>query len=220
MLYEPTFNLFYTRNRTEIERYLRATANRYRHIVEEDDMFQEIVLRLINSTFLQDWDEKKSALNTFFTNRIRGYALHVVKDKLKEYCLEKIKDSDYKLPIFLPLDKYHEYSEHDSAGSPYNKELAEEPTEEEDAYFREIIKTFKERVTAEKAEIYILHWKGYGYHEIEEIIRTVVSRNHPEKSEFKSAFTKPLPYMTVRNRCVEATKVMHKILTSDGDLNV
>ena len=208
MLYATNFNVFYEKNRKEIDKYLLAAAWNYRHIVETDDMFQEIVLKLMKSSFLQDWDkEKGAALKTFFTGRIRGYALHVVTQKLKEYCVKKTKDEDVKLPVFIRLDRDYDFSgtvnDYESSGN-YSVDLPEEATEEEETFYNEVLSLFKKEVSPLQAEIYILHWKGYDYREIE------------RKINDKYEDDEPISYNTIRNKCIQATEIMLKILTSEG----
>jgi len=212
MLYYPDFNKFYEKNRTEIDKYIWSTAWKYQHILEAEDMFQEIVLRLARSTFLRDWNEKKAALNTYFTNRVRGYALHIITKILRQLCVKKLKDGELPTepPVsFLRLDS-HEFSEwplgtpgYDFTSGRHNFEISEDPTEEEEMFFKEIIGLFKDKVTPLQVKIFKMHyWSDFTYHEIGAILNR-------SKGTFYS-------YNFIRNKNALATDIMLNILSSEG----
>jgi RNA polymerase sigma factor (sigma-70 family) len=197
LTYYPDFNTFYKKNRKEIEMYLWSVAWKYQHIVEPDDMVQDIMLRLLKSTFLKDWKKEKSALNTFLTTRIRGYALHVLTKKIREEPLSK---------YFVRLDKHHDYDDvtAENPGKGYFTELAADTVnEDEDLYIKEIKELFRKKVSSAQAKIYELHyWEGYTYYEIADIMT--------ELEEIKFS------YSHVRTKCHQATQSMLQILSKEG----
>jgi RNA polymerase sigma factor (sigma-70 family) len=197
LTYYHDFNRFYVKNREEIEMYLRSVAWKYQHIIEPDDMVQEIMLRLLKSTFLKDWKKEKSALNTFLTTRIRGYALHVLTKKMREEPLSK---------YFVRLDKHHPYNDitAEDPGKGYFTELADDTiNEDDDLCIKEIKELFRKRVSSVQAKIYELHyWEGYTYYEIADIMT--------ELEEIK------FPYSVVRTKCHQATQSMLRILSKEG----
>jgi len=217
MLYYPDFNTFYKKNRTEVDKYIWSTAWKYQHIIEAEDMFQEIVLRLARSTFLKKWNEKKAALNTYFTCRIRFYALHIITKKLRELCVKKLKKGEISTepPVtFIRLDEQYEFSEHgfESPGSVYEQGscetmLSRDATEEEEMFLKEIISLFRDKVTSLQVKIHeMYYWRELTYHEIGAIL------NRSKKAA-------PYSYNYIRNINKQATDIMLNILSSEGVLS-
>jgi len=135
LTYYPNFNTFYNKNLVEMETFLWSVAWKYQHIVEPEDMVQEIVLRLMRSNVLQKWNKNKSALNTFITSRIRGYALHIITKKMQK---------EPKAMFMVRLDRHHEFDGDDDGETPgYFIEIGTESLEEEELYVEEIKELFK-----------------------------------------------------------------------------
>ncbi len=61
LTYHPNFNMFYKLNRKNLDMWTWRVCWRYQHIAEAEDIFQEVMLRLLNSTVLEDWKEEKGA---------------------------------------------------------------------------------------------------------------------------------------------------------------
>lgn len=209
MKYYPNFNMFYEKNRTEIDKYIWSTVWKYQHILEPEDMFQEVVYRLAKSSFLKDWNEKKAALNTYFTGRVRGYTLHIITKRLKELCIKKKNEILTEPPIsFVRLNKQHEHMERFDLDmdnpSPYSYEIKEEPRGEEELFLKEIKNLFKKKISSLQAFIYEMHyWNELTYHEI----MVVLNQNDEDKV---------YSYNFIRNKCIQAIDIMLNILSSEG----
>ncbi len=212
LTYYPDFNTFYKKNLAELETLLWSVAWKYQHIIEPEDMVQEILLRLLKSTVLQDWDKTKSALNTFMTTRIRGYALHIITKKIQKepkpkhtVRLDKYqtqKEPKYERVYMVHLDKHHEYEDVESDGG-YFIELSSEGLEEMELYVKEIKELFKEKIGLIPHEIYDLHyWQGYTYHEVVEIMN--------------GKYDTELSYSNVYIMCGETTQALLRILSREG----
>ncbi len=198
LTYHRDFNTFYNLNREKIDRWIKSVAWRYRNIVEHNDMFQEIMLRLLSSTILQDWNGTKSSLSTFFTLRIRGYATHVAAKKLRSEPMAK---------YFVRLDKHHDFSEFDhdkdSPGKGYFFEICNEHTGEAELIAKEILAMFQNNVSPIQAEVYELYYmQGYTYDETTDIINTKHGTTHS--------------YFFIRSKCQQALDIMFKITSAEG----
>lgn len=196
LTYHPDFNTFYKKNQKEVEKLLWSTAWKYQHIIDPDDMFQEIVLRLMKYSFLEKWEKEKSALNTFLTSRIRGYALHVITKKMRE---------EPKSKFLVRLDKHRDFVEKDleSPGKGYFVEVCTEGTEDVELYIEEIKDLFKRRVKPLQAHVFeMYYWQGYSLHEIAGLLSDV--------------YDMTISYSVVRTNCREATQSMLKILSKEG----
>jgi RNA polymerase sigma factor (sigma-70 family) len=196
LTYHPDFNTFYKKNLAELKTFLWPMAWKYQHIIEPEDMVQEILLRLLKSTVLQDWDKTKSALNTFITTRIRGYALHIITKKIQK---------EPKSKYMVRLDRYHEYGDIDGEpnGNGYFIELSSEGLEEMELYVEEIKELFKEKIGLIPYEIYDLHyWQGYTFHEVVSIMN--------------DKYDTELSYSNVYIICNETTQSLLKILSKEG----
>lgn len=142
LLYRPDFWSFYNDNRTEIDYIINYFSHRYYGLVDADDMFQEILLRLANSDLLIKYDSKKGSLNTYFTHKVRGYSSHYAKEISKR-------------PYFIPIEYYIASCEKDIETDKYNRiknhiDYKTRPTFNEtinnSLYSEEIMDILKERL--------------------------------------------------------------------------
>lgn len=211
MIYHADFNTFFKLNCKDVQKYVAVTSWKYAHIMDPEDLAQDIIVKLMNSSFLTDWDKRKSALRTFFTGRVRGYALHIITAKIREL-YRIIKENTPEgitkryIPLFDRLDKerdFCDYSTDKVETSGYYLEVVQEPREEENLFLKEIITLFKKKTNALQRKIYDFHyWRGFTLKEIQVIM-----------SEDDN---KVYHYSFVRNRCAQATEIMLKILSSEG----
>lgn len=199
LTYHPQFNTFYNLNNKNLDMWIWSVAWRYQHIAEAEDIFQEVMLRLLKSTVLKDWNEEKgAALDTYITTRIRGYALHFIT---------KIMREEPEAKYFVRLDRYHDYgeTEHDSEtpGKGYFLDVFVEPEEETVLLAKEILALFKRTVNPLQAKAFELYYmEGYTYEETATIINESMNTKHS--------------YFHIRAKCNQAVESMYKLLSSEG----
>lgn len=68
---------FYVDNQADIDRIIYFNVEKFFPILEYDDARQEILLKLHRNDFLKSFNPKLSSINTYLTNKIRGYILHL-----------------------------------------------------------------------------------------------------------------------------------------------
>jgi RNA polymerase sigma factor (sigma-70 family) len=69
---------FYKTNTEDVERIIWDACWRHAETVDPHDMHQDLLVRLHRSNFLKVFDAKQSQLGTYFTQRVNGYARHIV----------------------------------------------------------------------------------------------------------------------------------------------
>lgn len=86
---EMSFWDFYNANAENVEGIISHACKKHQHIIDYNDMHAALLIRLQRSNILKDYDETKTALNTYLTNRVAGYALHIVTAYLKHITYKK-----------------------------------------------------------------------------------------------------------------------------------
>lgn len=78
--YYPDFWAFYNENYKDVNTILYSIANKYQKIVEPDEMYNEIIVRLVESDFISRFNPTnlKASLQTFFYKNAWGYAMHFI----------------------------------------------------------------------------------------------------------------------------------------------
>lgn len=193
LIYKADFCEFFKTNQETVEELIWSAAWKYQHIIDPEDMHQDLFYRLARSDLLKEWIPEKGALNTYLTQRIWGYAMHFVTEKCKK-------------PLFLSLDKNYRYP--DSKGrSGYNyiesysftheRILEEEPEAEEKVFTDEIKRLIEQRLKPIELKIFVMYyWEDFTYHEIMALL--------------------DVPYSMARIKCRKAALVVSRILTSEG----
>ena len=101
--FDPDFWVFYKINKDEIDKILQYFSYKYIKIIEPMEMFQEVLLRIAQSDFIEKYDpEIGSLLKTYFVHKARGYASH--------YAVE-VQRKPKTIPIemyFLKKEEVHE----------------------------------------------------------------------------------------------------------------
>lgn len=209
MHYHADFNVFFKLNQKEIQKYVDIVSWKYAHIMDPDDIAQEIILKLMKSSFLTDWEEERAALQTFFTQRIRGYALHAITKEIRRvFSISKETDNEGTVtesftPLYEQLDKERDFSNYNAESKGYFHEIAsDEPSQEEDLFYNEIMKLFQGKISEFEMRIYELHRYGHTFDEI----KAILSETHGETYS----------YSYIRNRCHKVIEIMLKILSNEG----
>ena len=197
LIYHKNFWDFYKSNTEDVKMILRSTAKFHAAILDPEDMYQELLIRLHKSPFLERYDESQSRLNTFFTSHVRGEALHIVhsiRDRLawkKEVSLEGIERYYYmKQKMFKDIngtiDDDEEFKDLPELVSP--EEFSSE-IEIQDLidYIRtqlpnNLVKVFDLKllelngVSIAKALKITSSWVGFQQHKLQRIIRKILKR--------------------------------------------
>lgn len=93
---------FYMDNYDQIELIIWKFCWKYVDVYDPEDLHSELLLRLQRSCFHEDYNPELSKFNTFFTTRVRGYAIQIVNSHRYQ---ENFYDRDEK-------DKKHFYTQY------------------------------------------------------------------------------------------------------------
>jgi len=158
--YSPCFQIFFKENKKDINNLIYHLAMKYQDIVEIEDTYQEIILGLAQSNFLERYDYKGASLKTYFYYQIRGYANHFIKRILKK-------------PKFIPIDtQLVDYNDEEQHNVDYPTAQSSDETIEKDIYSEEIMAILQEKLDETDYTIACLYFLDcYTCKEIRRIIK-------------------------------------------------
>jgi hypothetical protein len=144
LLYKSDFWLFYNVNYKEINKIINYYSNKYKDIVDLNEMSQEIILRLACSDVLIKYNPNlKVSLKTYFTNRVKGYASHIVKETFRKP--ESITMEVYN--IFCEKENdYHKYNYTIKDHIDFKQNPSFNETINDTLYSEEIMQILEERL--------------------------------------------------------------------------
>jgi hypothetical protein len=77
--YSTDFWTFYMDNKTDMDKILWRVCWSYRNVIDPEDLHSKLLIRLQRSGMLDEFDPAKSSLNTYVTQRVRGYTSYILK---------------------------------------------------------------------------------------------------------------------------------------------